>query len=303
MRIVCFLVALLVTQIAISGPSLSQGREDAIGLRYFGYAAIACDHDDPLDAVVKTDYSDEVAAFTNANQVCVTGNMVELSNRLRETAALFTPVFYVEPVFFSQGAVDLEENPDRQVLWDLVRGAIAESGVSPSDLIFYIVDEPTLRGLDLDAVSRAALVIRGDYPGARILMIEAYHGPFAPIIPAEVDIWGFDAYAIPDPLAEPLYTDYLDLAGMALGAHQSLAIIMDANHTPFHEKAGISETEMAGLARKYLALAESRNDVSMILAYTWAGGIDNLEEKGIRDLPESVIKAHREIGLQILQNR
>jgi hypothetical protein len=40
--------------------------------------------------------------------------------------------------------------------------------------------------------------------------------------------------------------------------------------------------------------------VAGMLGYTWAGGIDNLEERGVRDLPDSVIDAHREIGRAIL---
>ena len=51
-------------------------------------------------ASLKVDYSDEVAGFTNANQVCVTADPELLTQRLRDTVALFTPVFYIEPVFF-----------------------------------------------------------------------------------------------------------------------------------------------------------------------------------------------------------
>ncbi len=278
-------------------------QQNSVALTYFGYAAIVCDFDDPLDDTDKVDYSDEVAGFTNANQVCVTADTKILARRLRQAARQFTPVFYIEPVFFSQDQTRLRVNPDAETLWELVRGAITASGVDPAELIFYIADEPTLRGLEPEAISNAAMQIRRDYSASRIMLIEAYHGPLAPVIPAEIDIWGFNAYAITDPMAEPLYTGYLDLAGNALLPHQSLALIMDANHTPYHVQAGISETDMAQVAENYLKLAKSRSDVSMVLAYTWAGGIDNLDEKGVRDLPEEVARAHRRIGREIIGAR
>jgi len=271
-----------------------------VTLDYFGYAAIVCGHDDPFDSENKTDYSDEVQAFTNANQVCVSGDMQVLENRLRKAASAFTPILYVEPVFFSFSANMGDMNPDAEALWADVRGAISASGVPSSDIVFYLVDEPTLRSLPLSDVSYAADIIRRDYPSARIMMIEAYHGPDAPIIPNEIDIWGFNAYTIRDPGSDSRYTNYLDLASDRLMDHQSLAIIMDAQHTPFHQSAGLLENDMAEVARNYLALARSRDDVSIMLGYTWAGGIDNLDEKGVRDLPQVVIDAHREIGRDII---
>lgn len=271
-------------------------------IKYFGYSAIACDHDDPLDNEVKIDYSDEVSGFTNANQVCVTGDFDALATRLSETAAQYTPVFYIEPVFFQLNGTQLEENPNSAILWNGVKQAITNSGVSPDELIFYIVDEPTHRGLDLSHVATAIDVVKTEYPNSKIMMIEAYHGPNAPTILAQVDLWGFNAYTIEDPAEEPLYTNYLDMASERLEDHQSLVMIMDANHTPIHEQAGLSETDMADVATNYLNLAQSRTDISMVLGYTWAGGIDHLDEKGIRNLPESVQERHREIGRLILGN-
>ena len=74
-----------------------------VELTYFGYSAIACDHDDPHDESDLADYSLEVAIFTNANQVCVTADLDGLVKRLRETSALYRPLFYIEPVFFDFG--------------------------------------------------------------------------------------------------------------------------------------------------------------------------------------------------------
>ena len=74
---------------------------------------------------------------------------------------------------------------------------------------------------------------------------------------------------------------------------------MDGQHPPIHKQAGLAEKDMAEVANNYFALAKSRTDISAILAYTWAGGIDNNQEKGVRDLPLSVINAHKKIGREI----
>ncbi len=268
-------------------------------LRYFGYAGVVCDLDDPWDDTDKIDYSDEVAGFTNANQVCVTGDMKALEERLRNAARQFTPVFYLEPVFFAQQGDRLAPNPQARDWWQRVRRAIVASGVSPDDMVFYLVDEPEFRGLPLSDVSTAAGMVRESYPAARIMMIAAYRkGQVA--IPPEVDLWGFDAYAVPDPAAEPLYMAHLEKAAAQLRHHQRLVLVLDANHTPYHRANGLAEKDMAAVARAYFALAQSRDDVEMLLGYTWAGGIDNDSEKGVRDLPPPVIDAHRKIGRAIV---
>lgn len=265
----------------------------------FGYAAIACGHDDPFDDAAKTDYGDEVAGFTNANQVCVTGDMEALAQRLRRAAAHYTPVFYVEPVFFDVSGGARALHPEAETLWRMVRGAIARSGVEPGGMIFYLADEPVLRGMSLAAVDEAARMIRRDYPGARVLVIEAYL-PNRLEIPAEADIWGFNAYAIRDPGADQGYVGLLDRAAALLAPHQSLAIIMDAQHTPVHRRAGLRGRDMAEVAQNYYALARSRRDVSLMLGYTWAGGIDGPHERGVRDLPKTVMRAHQGIGREII---
>ena len=262
----------------------------------FGYAAVSCGLDDPHDTTDRVDYADEVADFTTANQVCITADADETAARLARTAALFTPVFYIEPVFFSQSPRRLRPNPDADALWEYTVATIAASDVPADDLIFYLVDEPTLRRLPLSAVSAAARVIKGTFPNARILMIEAF-APDDPVaIPAGVDIWGFNTYALRDPAADPAFIRQLTSARAALGPRQSLALIMDAQYTPVHAAAGLTEADMADVARAYARLARSTPEVSIMLGYTWAGGIDGPWEKGLRDLPQPVIAAHRQIG-------
>ena len=270
-------------------------------VQYFGYVAVACGLDDPHDATTKTDYIDEVAGFTNLNQACVSTDPAVTADWLRRLSAVGSAaLLHVEPALFTDTPEGVRPNPDRAALWPLVVQGIAESGVDPDQILFYLVDEPALRHLPPADVSEAARFVRQTYPNARTIVIDAYDaagpGPIAP----ELDFWGFDAYAVPDPGAEPLYTDYLDRARAGLHPGQGLVLVMDAMHTPTHEEQGLSQDDMADVARAYAALAERRGDVAAILAYAWAGGIDVPTDRGVRDLPAAVQEAHREIGRRLL---
>lgn len=263
----------------------------------FGYAAVDCGHDDPFDDLPVTDYSAEVAGFTSANQVCVTEDVGALATRLRRAAVLYRPVLYLEPVFFDVSGRVLPGS-EAEALWALVRDAIQQSGVPPGQIIFYLADEPQLRGVPLAAVNHAARRIRRDFPEARVLVIEAFL-PDRLEIPVEADLWGFNAYAIRDPGRDAGYVELLNRAAAGMGPKQRLAIVMDAQHTPVHRAAGLLPADMAEVAWNYHALATARHDVALLLGYSWAGGIDNRQERGVRDLPQSVIVAHRKIGERI----
>jgi hypothetical protein len=276
-----------------------QTQGHAEGLTYFGFAAIACGLDDPHDSSTLSNYSREVAGFTNINQVCVTGDAASDAKTIRNAAKYYTPLLYVEPALFEFANGKGSLHSRRALLWGKVREAISQSGVSANDIVFYLVDEPGIRGLAIADVSAAAQIIKRDFPRSRILMVEAYATGAVRKIPAEIDFWGFDAYAIRDPGAEPLYTSFLDRMSKQLRKNQRLVLIGDGNYTPAHAEAGLTEIDMAKVAANYLKLAKSRKDVAMLLFYTWAGGIDNLSEKGVRDLPPLVIKTHRRIGKYI----
>jgi uncharacterized protein (UPF0261 family) len=75
---------------------------------------------------------------------------------------------------------------------------------------------------------------------------------------------------------------------------------MDANHTPYHADAGIALDAMGDVARAYARLALSRPEVAGMIGYTWAGGLDSPQEYGVRDMPEAVIAAHRDVGRMLL---
>jgi hypothetical protein len=288
---------MLCLALLLPNPAAAQAND----LQYFGYAGVACGLDDPHDTKPKTDFIDEVAGFSNLNQVCVDADPGVTADRLKRMAAAgATPLLAIEPVLFAQTDAGLRPNPDRALLWPLVQQAITQSGLNPDQIVFYLVDEPTLRGLPMPDVSEAIAYLRQTYPGAQTMLVEAYDPTGPGPIPPELDFWGFDAYAVPDPKVEPLYTTYLNRARKLLTPRQRLVLMLDAMHTPTHAEAGISEEGMADVALAYLALAQDRRDIAAILAYAWAGGIDGPHEKGVRDLPASVQTVHRNIGRAIL---
>jgi len=184
-------------------------------------------------------------------------------------------------------------------LWPLYLQAIRDSGVDPARLILYLVDEPTLRGIDPARVSAAARV-RVDVPQAELLLVEACRIEGPPPIPPELTLWGLDCYTIPDPANTYYLMAFLNAALWSLHDGQRTVLAMDADHTSYHQAAGLAREDMADIARIYADLALSTPQVVGMIGYTWPGGIDNLHERGLRNLPPELIEAHREVGLLLL---
>ena len=270
----------------------------AFAVDLFGYVAVACGHDDPFDDSAISDYSAEVAGWTTANQLCLTGDTATWPALIRNADALWRPILSVEPAFaFGQGGPN---SAAAQTVWAAVVAAITQSGVDPARIIFYLVDEPQLRGLDMAEVEAAAAIIRATYPASEVMLIEAHNMAGPPAPPPSITLWGFDAYGVPDPLAEPLYTTFLHLAQKRLGPGQRLVLVLDANHTPYHSANGLTPDDMADVALAYEKLALTIPDLAGMIGYTWAGGIDNADERGLRDLPPAVLAAHQAIAARLL---
>ena len=270
----------------------------AKALNFFGYVGVMCDLDDPFDSNAMTDYSAEVAGFTNANHVCLPAEPGEWVGRLQQADAQFRPVLSIETAFDFDGRGP--DGPAALLLWRLIRDSIRESGIDPARIIFHLVDEPTHRGIPAFSVMRAAQTVRADFPTAEVMVIEACRIEGPPLVDPNITLWGFDCYTFADPMLDRTYMTFLELAAGQLGPDQRMVLIIDANHTPIHESAGLSQADMADVARAYGRLALSRPDVVGMLGYTWAGGIDNNQERGVRDMPQAVIDAHHEVGRMLL---
>ncbi len=267
-------------------------------LQYFGFTGVACEIDDPHDDTTKADYSDEVAAFTNLNQVCLLENTDDFTAKLARVAKLYDPLIAVEPLFFSFSETVGSLLPERATLWPIYRDAIRAAHIDPERIVFYLVDEPTLRSLPLTNVSIASQEIRADFPESRLMMIEAFDQSKPIEIIPEIDLWGFDHYFLHDPAKDLGYMFQLQKAVAKLQPHQKLVLVLDSNYTDVHEYYGLKPADMGEVAKAYLNLAQSRNDVAAILGYTWVS-IDGTHEKGARNMPPDVIETYREIGIEI----
>jgi len=261
----------------------------------FGFAAVDCGHDDPFDQSPKTNYNDEVEGFTNLNQFCLALDAATDAARLREAAAIYDPLIYVEPVFLDPQSGQPLPAAQYDANYAALSDALAQSGIASSRVAFYLADEPGLRDIALATLEPFALRLKRDYPQSAIVLVEGYSASRDPDVPDFVDVWAFNAYALPDPGGEPLYTGYLDKASAQLRAGQSLAIIGDGIYTGAHQAAGLSRADMAQVANRYFALADGRKDVSALIVYSWPGGIEPGEE-GVRDLPAQVAQSWRAIG-------
>lgn len=89
------------------------------------------------------------------------------------------------------------------------------------------------------------------------------------------------------------------MAGANIASHQALILIGDGNYTPVHAAAGLLESDMDEVAMNYYLLALERDDVTGLIVYTWAGGIDGPNEKGVRDMVPEVGAKWQEIGRAI----
>lgn len=264
-------------------------------LTQFGFAAVDCGHDDPFDQSPKTNYTDEVVGFTNLNQFCLALDAATDAARLRDAAATYDPLIYVEPVFLDPQSGQPLPAAQYEANYAALADALAQSKIAGSRIAFYLADEPGLRQIALATLETFALRLKRDFPQSAIFLVEGYSANRDPVVPDFVNVWAFNAYALPDPGAEPLYTGYLDKASTQLRSGQSLAIIGDGIYTNAHQAAGLSRDDMAQVANRYFALADGRKDVSALIVYSWPGGIEPGEE-GVRDLPAQVAQSWRAIG-------
>lgn len=269
--------------------------------RLFGYVGIECGLDDGRTAdVVEDGYTAEVTAFSNLNMVCVSEDPALTAARMQRVArAGDTVLLNVQPALFDFHPLQVTPSPVRDQLWPLVVEGIRQSGVPAQDIILYVVDESALRKLPLAAVEDAIAYVRQTYPGIRTMAID-YRDATYGVIPEGLTYWGFFDYFHRDPAAVPAYVAALDRASAMLGPGQGLVMVMDAHLMWMHEERGFVPDDMAAIARAYGALALARPDVAVVMAYTWAGGIDYEGEQGVRDMGPAVVQAHREVGLALI---
>lgn len=273
--------------------------------RYFGYAVVDCGYDDPLDSEVRTNYVSEVASFTNIGQMCAYDPSDNIVARLQfMTDNGMQAILSIQGIFF-EGRPDATQGsgmkytlyPNYLSRWNAFVSKNNLSQHISKIGTFYVVDEPGWNGVSTQALKIAADTIKASFPTVPVAISEAASKISSLTIPSSVDLIGLVHYAVPNPDTDPaILSELAQLKAKRTSTAQKIFLVMDAQWLPFYGEAGYPETYMASIATAYYNLAISDPEIIGIFGYTWPGGMDDSQQKGTRNLPESVIAEHIRIG-------
>lgn len=295
-------------------PAPSPAPTPTAPLRYFGYAMIDCG----------TNYLDEVAPFTNLAHLCVTFPTDNIIARLdRFVSQGVKAVINLDSIFFTS-TLDRGCTPDpfqdRSCTITTLRAdyrARWNTFVQTNQLTlhaskigaFWVKDEPMWNNLSPSALAQAANIVKGDFPAVPTLAIEGWPAMDRFQMPSSIDWVGFDFYGVRNPVTNAQYQYYFSILKSRRQARQKLFIVMDGAWRaglqgstgifPWPGVGGLSQSDMAEVARNYHALAKSDPNVVGIGAFLWPSGVITSDQIGSRDLPVSVKTEHIRIGKEI----
>lgn len=282
-------------------------------LKYFGYALTDVGWDDPNDAINKTNYIDEVAAFTNIADLLVTSP----EDNIKEHLALMNrhqikAILHLSHLFFKQTGTGgklsghlYNLRPDYKQRWNTF---IKINNLNKNNSFiqaFYIGEEPTWNGISYEDLKSVSDYIKSTIPQIPILIIEASPAIDKLRIPTSVDWIGFDHYFIKKPDTDKIFLSELALLKSKHSSPtQKTVLVMDAHHiASVHGAYNISENDMKDIATRYYNLAKADLNTVALIAYFWPGGFDNPASKGSRNLPKNIRDEHIRIGKEITRKR
>ena len=277
-------------------------------LEYFGFTLIDVSWDDPSDEEIKTNYIDEVAAFTNIADILVYDPMENIVDRLNVFEANGVQAFlHLNEIFFELKSEGGEKSgyiyglrDDYQSRWD--------DFISTNDLLanqskikcFYIGEEPSWNGITAEEFELACDYAKETIPAVKIMNIEAYPDVDNIFTPTSVDLVGFDHYFLKDPSINMDFLSEFNTVKSKLKAHQNIMLIMDAHWIEeIHGVYGINKLDMAGIARDYYEFANGDISIVGIIGYFWPSGFDLYNSVGARHLPTAVMEEYKSIGKAI----
>lgn len=280
-------------------------------LHYFGFVAIDCFYDDPLDASATTNYITEVDSFSNIAHMCVydyTDNIVARTNLMN--AHCVNPILHIQEIFFqyvdtlapSGANYDLRANFATRWATFVATNA---SVLQPSKIgCFYIADEPFWNGISLADMDTVCALIKSTFPSIPLLMVEAYTTVNTMQVPQAMDWVGFDRYGTFDPQTDPAFLENMDTLKSRLSApHQKIVLIIDDQWFPeYQQYLGWSQDTMADIVQNYYDFAAADTNVIGLIGYIWPGGLDGPTHHGVRNLSAAVINKNVEIGQLIKAN-
>ena len=264
------------------------------GLRYFGLAAIDCGYDDPLDSTSKTNYADEVAAFSNLAHICPFAIDEDLRPRLAQLNARgLAGLLYVEHLLFEQvpdaglpSGYRLVLAPKAKANWNAFLAASGGTFHNGQVAAVYLVDEPAWHALAPQELALAASWIEASLPHIPALIIEGPYSVERLVLPPSIDWVGFDQYGVVDPSQDPMYLANLAaLEAKLTRQEQRLVLVPDTLWLPEYSQLGLTPELMGEVTANYLLLALSQPRVVALIGYLWPGGMDSPSQLGARQLP------------------
>jgi len=279
-------------------------------LKYFGFAAIDCNFDDPTDTELKTNYLDEVTGFTNIAQMCVFDPNEHIDERLVNfKQANIAAILHIESILFEHNVdsttgsgIKVTLRSDAEMRWanfvELNKAVLTSNYIAA----IYVVDEPVWNGLSYSEFSEALHLIKTALPTIPTMMIEAFPVVDQAMVTDELDWLGFDRYDTADPENDSAWLS--DLAVMVAAktrSDQKIIIAASTQWLPYYADANIQPQDMEMVANSYYNFAHSHSDVIALIGYLWPSGLDDPEQLGARNLPENVQKSLRDIGNKIIE--
>lgn len=280
-------------------------------LNYFGYVAIDCFYDDPLDGGTTTNYLSEVDSFSNLAHLCVydfTDTVVTRVQNMNNRCV--KPMIHLQSIFFEYvdtlgpSGANYDLYPDYLARWAAFKNANLSVLNPVATGCFYIADEPAWNGIADAEMSTISALLQTDFPQIPTLTVEAYASVDYMFVPAEVDWVGFDRYGSFDPQSDPDFMQNLDTVKARLSApSQRLMLIIDDQWFPGYQTfLGWSQDTMADVVQNYYDLAAADTLVIGLIGYLWPGGLDAPDHYGVRNLTPAVIQKNVEIGQLIKAN-
>jgi len=293
--------------------SCSKSKDNTVPLNsnhieYFGFTLVDTYWDDPTDSEAKTNYSEEVAPFSNVADILVVQPTDNIVARMQSMEQLqMKSILHVAELLFE---VDGSDSPsgtnyslraDYQSRWD---DFVNVNNLNVNQNLvqaFYIGEEPTWNGISSDSLELASDYVKSSFPQVPIMVIEAYPTIKDLNLPSTVDWVGFDHYFIKDPKNNTDFMNELQLLKSKMNVNQKLVLIMDAHYIDFAhgDFGGIALNEMGIVADNYYELAIMEPATIAVLGYFWPSGFDQENSIGARNMPAGVREEYVQIGKRI----
>ncbi len=277
-------------------------------LKYFGFSLVDVFFNDPSDDDPKTNYSDEVAPFSNIADIFVVSPEQNIISNLEIMDSYQMKAYlHLHELFFEKKSVGggmsgiiYGLRADYKERWDEFTETNLLSTNSKYIASFYIGEEPFWNGIPAEEFTEACDFLDARFPDIPLLMVEAYAAIDEMKIPESVDWVGFDHYFIKDPSTDEDYQRELKVLLDAKTNEQKIFLILDAHHLPvFHNLGGITKNNLDEVARNYYEVANSNKEIIGIIGYFWPSGFDFPTSLGARGLPEHVRNEYARMGKAI----